>query len=433
MLAQQENQSIVILRIANSHNQVDLTSWTQLDEFCWTYPNTESFPIFAYGNREKLIRMDPTVFSQALSLTSLPGLSTPVAVLPGAHPGYAMPYGSVVGFSTESEGSILCGDCSWDNAYGIRCLTTGLLMRDHENQLDQLSGAIQRALTRGEAQRRLLNCDRRSFDSMLLGGAHWSVEQGWGLYEDLRYCEQHGKMARASPDTVTRHIKDHTLKRLSHPGNGFHHIELLSVDKVYNSSIASVYGLCQGSIVIAIEGGSIGLSERLCREITSEMKGITWAPIQSEMGQKILGSTHAALNCALAYRQILTDIVRNVIGSLWTDSCVSVLLDISHNSVQKESHLVGHDSRRLWVQRQGSCRASGPSRLLEPTNFCKTGQPVLLGGESGCITELVCGVDSSEQRTMSTSGWLSSSASDCEQAGLIKRIVRLKSLDCIQG
>jgi RNA-splicing ligase RtcB len=65
--------------------------------------------------------------------------------------------------------------------------------------------------------------------------------------------------------------------------------------------------------------------------------------------------------------------------------------------------------------------------------YRQVGQPVLLGGGMGSFTEVLCGVDSSEQRSLSTSCWNINGSLLSEKAGLVRRVARLRPLRCIQG
>ena len=412
---------------------MDLTHWKQIDQYCWSYSDAGSFPLIAYGDQQCVLRMHPQVLEQAWTLSQLPGLSTPVILLPDAHPGFAMPNGCVVGFDANHGGAILSGDIHLDHAYGVRCLKTGLQLSQLEPQLESLSETLQSGLAAGLIQRGLAHCNQDSFDLMLRSGAHWAVEEGWGFLEDLQFCEHHGLMPSADPCAVSAHAKDYVQQRLKHFGNGNHHVELHVVDDVYDLSIASHLGLHVTSIVVVIEAGSAGLSQQTCRDNLSALHGLTWTPLHSELGHQLLASIHASLNCALAYRQILTHLVREVFRQYWPDLFLPLLVDASHNSVQKESHLVGHDPRHLWVQRQGSTRAFGPCHGHIPDPYRQVGQPVLLGGGMGSFTEVLCGIDSSEQRSLSTSCWNINGSLLSEKAGLVRRVARLRPLRCIQG
>lgn len=83
------------------------------------------------------------------------------------------------------------------------------------------------------------------------------------------------------------------------------------------------------------------------------------APIQSELGQRYLGAMRAAINCALANRQILTQDTRDVFARFFPSAHLSLLYDVSHNTCKVEEHEVDGRARKLFVHRKGATRAFG--------------------------------------------------------------------------
>ena len=47
-----------------------------------------------------------------------------------------------------------------------------------------------------------------AIDEMLVGGAQWAVEKGYGTKQDLGRIEENGKMAGAVPKYVSDHAKE---------------------------------------------------------------------------------------------------------------------------------------------------------------------------------------------------------------------------------
>ena len=103
-------------------------------------------------------------------------------------------------------------------------------------------------------------------------------------------------------------------------GSGNHYLEVQEVTAVYDSEIAACYGLAPGDILVMIHCGSRGLGHQIGTEFLKRMaiaaaqegivladRELACAPIRSTVGQDYLGAMRAAINCALANRQILTD------------------------------------------------------------------------------------------------------------------------------
>lgn len=112
-------------------------------------------------------------------------------------------------------------------------------------------------------------------------------------------------------------------------GSGNHYLEVQEVTSVYDAVTAQAFGLKVGDIVVMIHCGSRGLGHQIGTEFLKQMvvsageysirlpdRELACAPINSDVGQKYLGAMRAAINCALANRQILTHLVRQVFADI---------------------------------------------------------------------------------------------------------------------
>jgi tRNA-splicing ligase RtcB len=121
------------------------------------------------------------------------------------------------------------------------------------------------------------------------------------------------------------------------------------------------------------------------------------APIRSPVGERYLGAMRAAINCALANRQILTHLTREVFQAVLPGSRLNLLYDVSHNTCKVEAHLVDGGRRSLFVHRKGATRAFPPGHPELPLALYAAGQPVLIGGSMGTASYVLAGT----QRSMS--------------------------------
>jgi len=117
------------------------------------------------------------------------------------------------------------------------------------------------------------------------------------------------------------------------------------------------------------------------------------APIASPVGESYLGAMRAAINCALANRQILTHMVRIAFSDVFPGIELPLLYDVSHNTCKTEEHLVNGKSMRLFVHRKGATRAFGPGHPAVTEPLKKTGQPVLIGGTMGTASYVLSGTE----------------------------------------
>jgi tRNA-splicing ligase RtcB len=126
------------------------------------------------------------------------------------------------------------------------------------------------------------------------------------------------------------------------------------------------------------------------------------APINSDVGRAYLGAMRAAVNCALANRQIITHLAREAFDAVAPGSRLSLLYDVSHNTCKTETHVVDGVARELYVHRKGATRAFGPGHPELPGMLAEAGQPVLIGGSMGTCSYVLAGTPESEQRAFSS-------------------------------
>jgi tRNA-splicing ligase RtcB len=252
-------------------------------------------------------------------------------------------------------------------------------------------------------------------DAMLAGGARWAVDNGWGVAPDLERIEERGQMSGAEPEMVPQRAKERQRDEMGTLGSGNHYLEVQEVTALFDSSIADAFGLRIGDIVVMIHCGSRGLGHQIGTDFLKRMatsakqfgirlpdRELACAPINSDVGRVYLGAMRAAINCALANRQILTHLVRQVFADLLPQAALPVLYDVSHNTCKVEEHRANGESRRLYVQRKGATRAFGPGHPDLPEALRAVGQPVLIGGSMGTGSYVLAGTTESESRAFSS-------------------------------
>jgi tRNA-splicing ligase RtcB len=198
-------------------------------------------------------------------------------------------------------------------------------------------------------------------------------------------------------------------------GSGNHYLEVQRVAKIYNTRAAEAFGLSEGQVVVSIHCGSRGLGHQIGTEylvslakaasrlgITLPDRELACAPINSPEGQQYLGAMNAAINCALANRQILAHLARRVFTHHFRTSQLDTLFDVSHNTCKAERHKVDGRERLLYVHRKGATRAFGPGHPSLPARYRDVGQPVIIGGSMGTGSYILAGTAESENRAWSS-------------------------------
>src|SRR5512146_1893090 len=153
---------------------------------------------------EALIRdMDEKVYEQVTNVAALPGIVRASYAMPDAHWGYGFPIGGVAAFDPDQGGVVSAGGVGFDISCGVRTLLTGLPRGEIEAVKTTLADTLFRRIPAGVGSTGTLRLDPDVMDAMLLGGARWAVEQGYGRDEDLERTEERGAMAGADPAQVS--------------------------------------------------------------------------------------------------------------------------------------------------------------------------------------------------------------------------------------
>jgi tRNA-splicing ligase RtcB len=358
---------------------------------------------------ESLIRdMDEKVYEQVTNVATLPGIVQASYAMPDAHWGYGFPIGGVAAFDPDLGGVVSAGGVGFDISCGVRALRTGLTVEDLQPVKEQLAEALFHRIPAGVGSRGKVHLDRQEMDAMLAGGARWAVGKGHGLQEDLELIEEEGCMAGAKPECVSDYAKKRQQDEMGTLGSGNHYLEVQQVVQVFDVAVASIFGFREGDIVVSIHCGSRGLGHQIGTEFLKRMvvsaaryhidlpdRELACAPINSEVGQEYLGAMRAAINCALANREIVTHLVRQVFADLLPQAMLSLLYDVSHNTCKVEEHVIDGIPTRLFVHRKGATRAFGPGHPDVPLSLRAVGQPVLIGGTMGTASYVLVGTQES--------------------------------------
>ncbi len=396
---------------------MDLTLLEKRSEFEWEIPRQGAMrvPAVIYASESLMRDMDRKVYEQAVNVAALPGIVKASYAMPDAHWGYGFPIGGVAAFDPEEGGVVSAGGVGFDISCGVRCLHTGLHRDDIMKVQQPLAHELSRAIPAGLGSTGEIRLGDKEMDAMLAGGAAWAVQRGWGESADLERIEEHGQMPHAKPGNVSAQAKKRQRDEMGTLGSGNHYLEIQEVTELFDAGIAAAYGLAQGDIVLMIHCGSRGLGHQIGTEYLKRMaiagaqtgihlpdRELACAPIHSEVGQEYLGAMRAAINCALANRQILTHLVREVFRRMLPQARLPLLYDVSHNTCKVEEHRVNGGSRKLYVHRKGATRAFGPGHPDVPAAFRDAGQPVLIGGSMGTGSYVLAGTKESEALAFSS-------------------------------
>jgi tRNA-splicing ligase RtcB (3'-phosphate/5'-hydroxy nucleic acid ligase) len=361
-------------------------------------------PAVIYASEILIRDMDDKVYEQVTNVAKLPGIVKASYAMPDAHWGYGFPIGGVAAFDPEKGGVISAGGVGFDISCGVRTLLTGLTLEEIEPVKERLADLLFQRIPAGVGSTGQLSLSQKEMDAMLSGGAQWAVAMGYGTKNDLLRVEEAGCIPGAEPDQVSDRAKKRQRDEMGTLGSGNHYLEVQQVAKVFDADIAAAFGVRRGDIVLSIHCGSRGLGHQIGTEFLTRMvaagpqygielpdRELACAPIHSPVGAAYLGAMRAAINCALANRQILTHLARQAFHEILPQAELPLLYDVSHNTCKTEEHVVNDRPMRLFVHRKGATRAFGPGHPTIPDALRKAGQPVLIGGTMGTASYILCG------------------------------------------
>jgi tRNA-splicing ligase RtcB len=387
---------------------MDPSRLQRISDYQWQLAQTGAMrvPGVIFADEELLQAMDDKVLGQITNVAALPGIVKGSFAMPDAHWGYGFPIGGVAAFDPDDGGVVSAGGVGFDISCGVRTLLTGLKRADIEPAKHQLADTLFKRIPAGVGSTGALQLSPNEMDAMLRGGARWAVDYGYGQREDLARIEEGGMAAGADPAAVSEAAKRRQRDAMGTLGSGNHYLEVQHVVETYDDAAANAFGLRNGDVVVSVHCGSRGLGHQIGTEFLREMTiaanaaGVTvtdrelaCAPVRSPLGQRYLGAMRAAINCALANREILTQMTREAFHAVLPGATLTLLYDVSHNTCKVEKHRIDGREAELYVHRKGATRAFGPRHPDLPAEFFEIGQPVLIGGSMGTASYVLVGTE----------------------------------------
>jgi tRNA-splicing ligase RtcB len=251
---------------------------------------------------------------------------------------------------------------------------------------------------------------------LLLKGARWAVERGYGIASDLERIESGGYIEGANPDVISQKAYERGRSQQGTLGSGNHFLEIQHVDEIYDKKAADEMGLFHGQITIMIHTGSRGFGHQVCTDFLEVMekavvkyridlpdKELACAPFNSPEARDYIAAMRAAANYAWANRQCITHWSREAFQRVFMasprDLGMSLIYDVAHNIAKIEEHTVRGKKMKLIVHRKGATRAFPPGHPELPDIYKRTGQPVLIPGDMGRASFVLLGTEKAMAET----------------------------------
>ena len=356
--------------------------------------------------------LEPGALQQLANVATLPGIVRYSLGMPDLHWGYGFPIGGVGAFSLD-EGVISPGGVGFDINCGVRLFTTPLVRADLKKPRE-LVEALYHAVPTGVGAKSAVKIPKDALLSMMVKGAGWAVEAGYGTGRDLVRCEEGGAMKGADVRSVSEKARARGIPQGGTLGSGNHFLELQEVSEVYDPAAAAAFGIAQGQICCMIHCGSRGLGHQVCTDhlktletatrkyqISLPDRQLACAPADSPEGKAYFGAMAAAANYAWANRQMILHAARKEFVRMFGIGyeTMPLVYDVAHNVAKIEEHTVDGHRARLLVHRKGATRSFGPGAPDIPAGLSSVGQPVIIPGSMGTSSYVLKGTATAMDRT----------------------------------
>ncbi|MFH1847369.1 MAG: RtcB family protein [Candidatus Omnitrophota bacterium] len=396
----------------------------KIDDYRWKIPVQYSSGmrvpgiVFSDENMLNNIIRD-NALEQVANAAYLPGIVKASMAMPDIHWGYGLPIGGVVATDIEEGGVVSPGGVGYDINCGVRLIRTDLLYEDIKDEIKHLVNALYSKVPTGVGSTGKIKVDFKEEKQILVKGAKWAVEKGYGWSEDLEHAEEQGAISGADPSKVSNRAYERGRAQSGTLGSGNHFLEIQVVDRIYDRETAKEYGISEGQVAIMIHTGSRGFGHQICSDYAAGMikllskfhisipdRQLACVPVKSEEGRAYLGAMRCAANYAWANRQVITHLTREVFSNVFGESSRSLgmklVYDVAHNIAKIEKYEINGKSRSLCVHRKGATRAFPPGHEDIPKDYQKAGQPVIIPGDMGRYSFLLAGTEKAQETFYST-------------------------------
>ncbi|MGE0195423.1 MAG: RtcB family protein, partial [Methylocystis sp.] len=252
---------------------MDVSRFEKLSDAAWRIAPFGGMraPAIIYATEDLVREMDDKVFDQATNVAKLPGVVRASYAMPDAHWGYGFPIGGVAAFDPDDGGVVSAGGVGFDVSCGVRTHLTHLTRGRIVAVQQELADALFHHVPAGVGSEGEIALDEQGMNAMLLGGAQWAIERGFGRAADLERIEERGSASGADPEAVSEHARKRQRCEMGTLGSGNHYLEVQEVAEIFNETAAAGDGLVRGECVVTIHCGSRGLGHQIGTEYLREM------------------------------------------------------------------------------------------------------------------------------------------------------------------
>jgi tRNA-splicing ligase RtcB len=352
---------------------------------------------------------------QVANVATLPGIVGASMAMPDIHTGYGFPIGGVAAFDLK-EGIVSPGGVGYDINCGVRLLKSSLSREDVLPKIKDLVSVLYAEVPSGVGSKGKIRLGPADEKKILLKGARWAVEQGFGDAGDLDKIESGGCIEGADPSLISDKAYERGRAQQGTLGSGNHFLEVQYVDEIYDEKAAGVLGLFKEQVTVMIHTGSRGFGHQVCTDFLEVMgravskykielpdKELACTPFESPEAEDYLAAMRAAANFAWANRQCIMHWTKETFLKVFVLSPrelgMRLVYDVAHNIAKVEEHMVNGRKTKLIVHRKGATRAFPPGHSELPDIYRPLGQPVLIPGDMGRASYVLLGTEKAMEET----------------------------------
>jgi len=393
----------------------------KIDDYHWqippTYKSGMRVPGLIYASEEMLksIQEEQTP-EQVANVAFLPGIVNFSFAMPDIHWGYGFPIGGVAAMDVKN-GVISPGGVGYDINCGVRLLRSNLTEAEVRTKINQLVNELFNNIPSGLGSEGKIKVSHKEMERLMVKGASWAVEHGFGSEDDLDVTEEGGCVEGADPSKISDRAIKRGMPQAGTLGSGNHFVEVQVVKEIFEPYIAGIMGINEvGQVLILIHTGSRGFGHQVCTDHLRVMEGavstygiklpdrqLACAPIESREGKDYLAAMACAANYAWVNRQCITHWVREsfsrVFGKSAEELGIRQIYDVAHNIAKIEVHKVDGRSVKVCVHRKGATRAFPAGHKDVSQRYQEIGQPVLIPGDMGRCSFVAVGTEKAMEET----------------------------------
>jgi tRNA-splicing ligase RtcB len=396
----------------------------QVNDCCWRIPKSYKEGmrvdglIYADENLIEQIKADQAP-EQVANVAFLPGIQHASLAMPDIHWGYGFCIGGVCATDPNEGGVISPGGVGYDINCGVRLVRSDLFYQDVKPHLVELMDQLFANTPAGVGRGGKYRFGHKDLRQLMTKGVAYLAGRGLATADDIDHTEARGCLDTAVPDNVSDRALERGGSQCGTLGSGNHFMEVQIVDAIFDAEAAEVMGLANDMVCVMIHSGSRGLGYQVCDDALKDLRQapikygidlpdrqLVCAPIDSPEGEHYLGAMCAAANYAWCNRQLLMWQAREsfeaTFGRGFEDLGMRLVYDVAHNIAKFEEHNTGGMNRKVWVHRKGATRAFPPGHAEVPPMYQKIGQPVIIPGDMGRASWVLCGRAGSMEQTFGT-------------------------------